>query len=176
MIKMEAQVKKVTLRGQNDGDGIVSKRLRIFLSREFDDDMAAMLGSDGQSVLASLRSRGLTRAVLPITAINVQATITGNKDAQQVVIPTVTGVTAAAKWAGSDDDVPTLVLELDTSYARDVLGFLGDHHLAMVGVELQPRQGELNLVAPAETNGTDAPKKNGRRGKAKQGDETTANA
>jgi hypothetical protein len=151
-ITMQAQLKKVTLRGRNDGDGIVAKRLRIFMSREFDDEIAAALGNDARGVLASLRGRGLTRAVLPTTAINVQCTITGNNSADdRMVIPTITGVTAIGKWAGSDDDVPTMLMEFDTAYDRAVLMFLADHYLNMVTVELQPRQTELPLAA--ETNG-----------------------
>lgn len=152
-IEIAAEISKVSL-SVKDEDGVVVRKAKMTLSREFDDELAEGLAGDAKKILSSLRGLGCTKAVLPIDMITVEADLVGSKG-ERLKIGTLWGIKATAS-ASDLDEAPTVQLEFETWYDRDVWVFLGDNCGVTCRITLRPRQMELPKTAKPKTTGKGA--------------------
>jgi len=140
------RLKSCQLKVEEDGP-VVIRKIRLKVERAFDEEIAAALGSDGPAVREGLATGGIAKAVLPIDAIVVEATLRG--PAGEVSIPRMKGIKAigdAPKSTEPDDENgdPKVTLEFETGFAEDIWVFLGRNGGAWAEIKLVKTQ--LSLI------------------------------
>lgn len=77
-------------------DGVTSRRIRLTIEREFDDDLAAAIGADAKRVRKLLSDGALAKGEIPMDAIEASMRLK-NVESSRLRIDAVKGVRAVAK-------------------------------------------------------------------------------
>lgn len=125
-------------------DGVTSRRIRLTIEREFDDDLASAIGADAKRVRKLLSDGALAKAEIRMDAIEAAMRLK-NVESGRLRIDAVKGVRAVAKAPASvgGDMPPSIALLWDFAFADDVIVFLANSLGQTVSVEISPRQLEL---------------------------------
>jgi len=135
-IELSASIAKVAL-STKDLAGLVIRKCKMAFDREFDDTIAAAIGSGAKKALAGLRAHDLEKVVMGIDGVNVSARLRCGEDT--VSVGACRGDKATCK-AGEDDDPPTIRLTFETVYNDDVWSFLGRNCGGYVELEFKDTQ------------------------------------
>lgn len=125
-------------------DGVSSKRMRLTIEKEFDDDLATALGSDAKRVRKLLSDGGLAKAEIPLDAVEARMKVK-NITSARLTIDAVKGVSAKAKAPASvgGEMPPSIALIWDFAFSDDAVVFLANALGQTIEVEITPRQLEL---------------------------------
>lgn len=145
-IELQAAVAKVSL-SVKEHDGVIVRKCRMALEREFDDAISSGLGGDARKVLALLKSGDAMKVVIGIDEIEAQAELVGGLTGEVIKIGILRGDKATAKAGNEDDEAPTIRLEMECQYDREVWTFLGDNCGGYVRVTFRRRQLDLGTKA-----------------------------
>lgn len=138
-VQIGAAVRSVKI-SVKEKDGVVARRCRMVLEREFDEVIAAGLGKDAKKVLASLKTGGIEDATLPMGEVTAEADL--RCDGDKVKIGQLRGIKPKAA-AGDEDMPPSVKLEFEFPYNDEAWSFLGRNCGAYATVTLRRRQMEL---------------------------------
>lgn len=135
-------------------DGITTRKMRMRLEREYDDEIAAALGPDAIRARALLKSGGAAKIELPMDAIEASA-ILKNVASDIVKLPMIVGIKAVGKAPETLDDVtpPSISMLFEFSYDRAALIWFGESFGGQAEITLTPRQLELIKDPPKANTG-----------------------
>lgn len=140
-LECEANLKSVTL-SVKEKDGLTVRRCKMVLEREFDDLIAAAIGSGAKKARSGLISGEMEKVVMPITALTCSADLrAGKKD--RVAIGSVVGVKATGKATSEDETPPSIELEFEFLFDEAAWAFLGRNCGALATITMEQRQQEL---------------------------------
>jgi len=141
-VKLSAKVK----------DGITTRKIKMTLEREYDDFLAASLGSDAIAARKLLKSGGLEKATIPLDAVRASATLR-NFEGTRVAVPLICGVKAEGKAPDTigDEVPPSIKMQFEFVYSREALLFFGESLGMSAEITLVPQQLELLKDPPASS-------------------------
>jgi hypothetical protein len=162
-----------------EADGKALRRVRFKLERDFDDELAAAVGTVGKKARDLVDERGATKVVIPIDAMHGEMVLKAGDEAVTVTAADGFKMTASAAKVPKNEDAeegpPTLKLEFDTGMDEALWSFLGRHAGDHVGVVYKNKQLSLALDGDGKAGGGKSPAEakqkatRGRKaGKAKQ--------
>lgn len=137
-LKCAAEIQKVSI-SVKEKDGLILRMCKVVLAREFDDLIAAAIGTDAKRTRASLTTGGLESAVMPIGALMVSGDFVA--DGERVTIGRMMGTKATGKFGAETG--PTVLLEFEFAYSDEVWIFLGRNVGGVAEVAFTRRQLEL---------------------------------
>lgn len=148
-IETTAVIGKVTVSAK-DEDGVLSRRVKIRLDREFDDEIAAQIGSEAVRALKGLANGGLAKVTMPIDGIHATLELRG-ASGDKAKVALATGVKAVAKGPRDDDSPPSVQLEFEFLFQDNVWAFLGRNIGGMATLSIHTVQLDLpKTAAPKE--------------------------
>lgn len=141
-VQIGASVRSVKI-SVTDKDGIVRRKCRLVLEREFDEVIAAGLGKEAKKLLASMKTGGIEDATLPMGEVNADAQLVAAETGDKVKIGSLRGCKAKATAGADVDDPPSIRLEFEFAYNDEAWSFLGRNCGSFAHVTLRRRQMEL---------------------------------
>lgn len=143
-LQLAFEIRSVNLDVKDVG-GVLVRRCKVKLAREFDVLIARGIGGDALKILGSVKSGALEKAVIPITAINVSAEMwAGQRRGIYVVtIDRFAGRKAVATAPKEPEEPPMIELEFACAYEDEVWTFLGRNGGGMADVVFTPTQRDL---------------------------------
>ncbi len=145
-ITFGAEINKVSV-GVTEKDGIIQRKCKLVLAREFDTLLASGLRGDAKVALRSLESHGLAEVTIPIDGIFAHGIFSNAiGPANEVTIPDLRGLVARAK-AGKDQEPPSIKLEFEFEWLEKVWVFLGRNCSAQAQVTIRSIQTEMEFPA-----------------------------
>ena len=176
--QIRGAVKSAKVKVKEDG-AFVFRTVRMALEREFDTEIAGVIGGSAVEAFELLADGGVSKVVLPIDAISARGVLEGKT---RIALDKITGVkaTASVGKAKEDEAAPLkLKLEFDFPFDAAAWAMLGAEAGSFIGVTLTRNQLDLPGTsktavaaappAPATPAATKANGKKSRTPKAKLG-------
>jgi hypothetical protein len=150
-----ATIRDVALKAKTS-DGVTTRKMRMRLEREFDDEIAAALGTDAIKARALLKSGALAKAEMPLDAIKASALLK-NVESAVVKLPLIVGLKAIGKAPDSldGDTPPSISMLFEFVYTREALVWFGESFGGTAEITITPQQLELlkDTRKPGEPTG-----------------------
>jgi hypothetical protein len=143
-----ATIRDVALKAKTS-DGVTTRKMRMTLTREYDDLIAAALGPDAVKARALLKSGGAAKVELPLDAIKASA-ILKNVESAIVRLPLIVGIKAVGKAPDSADGEtpPSISMLFEFGYTRESLVWFGETFGGTCEITITPQQLELIRDTP----------------------------
>jgi hypothetical protein len=139
-------VRKITVLAKVK-DGVMSRRCRLHLDREFDTLIAAMIGPDASKALSALQSGAMEKATFPIDNIEAKAELTAHDGADRATLALVRGVKAIVKAPKDEGEVPSIQLIFEFPYDDGAWSFCGRNCGGMANISMKAAQLTLARAA-----------------------------
>lgn len=152
-LECTAGITKIAIKASED-DGIVSRVVRMTLTREFDGLIAAAIGGDAPKLRESLRSHAASKVEIPIDAIAGECLLQGEMG-DEVKIKLVQGVKATGKAPKAEDENPSVELVFDFGFQLAAWDFFGKNVGSRAVMKFTQAQTEIDFPPPP-ANGTKA--------------------
>lgn len=171
--EIRGEIKSAKVKVTEDG-AFVFRTVRMALEREFDSDIAAVIGAPAEKAREHIDDGGWSKVVIPISAVSARAVLSGKT---KVPLDKVTGVKATCSIgkAKEDEDAPLKIkLEFDFPFSAEAWAMLGAEAGTTIGITLTRNQLDLPgtskaAPSPGLADAEQAAKANGRKRKAKLG-------
>lgn len=140
-VQFAAGIRDVKLKVKSK-DGVETRKVIIAFEREFDDLIAAGMGSGARSALASLRSRDMESCVLPLDAVRATAELTAGLG-ETITLHGLKGIKATGSGPSDEGFPPSIKLEFEFTFAPRPWAFFGEYSGQSCAIELTRQQLEL---------------------------------
>ncbi len=140
--EIRGAVKSAKVKVKEDG-AFVFRTVRMALEREFDSEIAAVIGGSAADAFELLADGGVSKVVLPIDAVSARGVLEGKT---RISLDKITGVkaTASVGKAKEDEAAPLkLKLEFDFPFDREAWAMLGAEAGDYIAVTLTRNQLDL---------------------------------
>lgn len=154
--EIRAEIKSAKVKVTEDGS-FKFRMVRMALEREFDDELAAIIGGDARTALDCLREGGMSKAILPIDAISARGVLVGK---ERIEIERISGmkVTCSIGKAKQDETAPLKVkMEFEFKFDKAAWSLLGDETGDTVSLTLTRNQLDLPGTSKAPAAAAAAP-------------------
>jgi hypothetical protein len=154
--EIRGEIKSARVRVTEDG-AFVFRTVRMALEREFDGDIAALLGKSAGEALEHLSDGGMSKVVMPMGAVSARGVLSGKT---KVALDKITGVkaTASVGKAKEDEDAPLKIkVEFEFPFSADAWAMLGAEAGTTIGVTLTRNQLDLPGTGKGQPTAAAAP-------------------
>lgn len=140
--EIRGEIKSARVKVTEDG-AFVFRTVRMALEREFDSDIAAVIGGAAVEALEHLSDGGMSKVVLPIDAVTARGVLNGKA---KIALDKITGVkaTASVGKAKEDESAPLKIkVEFEFPFNVEAWAMLGAEAGTFIGVTLTRNQLDL---------------------------------